>query len=133
MKTAFEDLKISRRSFLQAMGLLTLSGGLSACGSTAQTNKNALTAGSLAYALDDVVTVEFSDGGIVVSPEDAAGVEADESVEAEASAEAGASVEADASVEAGASVEAAHAAMPRTRTAARSSARIFFICIPPVQ
>ena len=77
MKTAFEDLKISRRSFLQAMGLLTLSGGLSACGSTAQTDKNALTAGSLAYALDDVVTVEFSDGGIVVSPEDAAGVEAD--------------------------------------------------------
>ena len=77
MKTAFEDLKISRRSFLQAMGLLTLSGGLSACGSTAQTNRNALTAGSLAYALDDVVTVEFSDGGIVVRPEDAAGVEAD--------------------------------------------------------
>ena len=77
MKTAFEDLKISRRSFLQAMGLLTLSGGLSACGSTAQTNKNTLTAGSLAYALDDVVTVEFSDGGIVVRPEDAAGVEAD--------------------------------------------------------
>lgn len=77
MKTAFEDLKISRRSFLQAMGLLTLSGELSACGSTAQTNKNALTAGSLAYALDDVVTVEFSDGGVVVRPEDAAGVEAD--------------------------------------------------------
>ena len=78
MKTTFEHTKISRRSFLQAMGLLTLSGGLSACGgSTAQTNKNTLTAGSLAYALDDVVTVEFSDGGISVSPEDAEGVEAD--------------------------------------------------------
>lgn len=77
MKTVFDSTKISRRSFLQALGALTLSGGLSACGGTAETKKNALTAGSLSYELDEVVTVEFSDGGISVSPEDAAGVEAD--------------------------------------------------------
>ncbi len=34
--------------------------------------------GSLAYTPDEVVTVEFSDGGITVSPEDAAGLAVEE-------------------------------------------------------
>lgn len=72
-----EEWKISRRSFLAALGALTLSGGLAACGSGSASTHTALTAGSLSYAPDEAVTVEFSDGGITVSPEDAAGAEAD--------------------------------------------------------
>lgn len=75
MKTCWiESTKISRRSFLQALGALTLSGSLSACGGTGKATSDRLAAGSLAYTPDEVVTVEFSDGGITVSPEDAAGL-----------------------------------------------------------
>lgn len=75
MKTCLiESAKISRRSFLQALGVLTLSGSLAACGGTGKAKSNRLAAGSLAYTPDEVVTVEFSDGGITVSPEDAAGL-----------------------------------------------------------
>ena len=59
-----------------------------------------------------------------LAPEDAAGVSALEAGVSDAS-EAVSDV-----VCAGAAGEAAHAAMPRTRTAARSNARIFFISIP---
>lgn len=69
-----ESTKISRRSFLQALGALTLSGSLAACGGTGKAKSDRLAAGSLAYTPDEVVTVEFSDGGITVSPEDAAGL-----------------------------------------------------------
>lgn len=68
---------ISRRDFLKAAGLLSLSGGLSACGTAAQTTKTELTAGSLSYTPDEVVTVEFSDGGISIAPEGAEGIAAD--------------------------------------------------------
>lgn len=64
-----KETKISRKNFLKAMGLLMLSGGVSACGETAQETKNVLTAGELSYAADEVVTVEFSDSGISVQPE----------------------------------------------------------------
>lgn len=75
MKTCLtESTKISRRSFLQALGALTLSGSLAACGGTGKATSDRLAAGSLAYTPDEVVTVEFSDGGITVSPEDAAGL-----------------------------------------------------------
>ena len=75
MKTCWiESTKISRRSFLQALGALTLSGSLAACGGTGKAKSDRLAAGSLAYTPDEVVTVEFSDGGITVSPEDAAGL-----------------------------------------------------------
>ena len=75
MKTCLiESTKISRRSFLQALGVLTLSGSLAACGGTGKAKSDRLAAGSLAYTPDEVVTVEFSDGGITVSPEDAAGL-----------------------------------------------------------
>lgn len=75
MKTCLiESTKISRRSFLQALGALTLSGSLAACGGTGKAKSDRLAAGSLAYTPDEVVTVEFSDGGITVSPEDAAGL-----------------------------------------------------------
>lgn len=78
MKTGLiRETKISRRRFLQVLGVLTLSGGMSACGNTAQTDNNALTAGSLSYTADEIVTVEFSDSGISVQPEGAEGVEAD--------------------------------------------------------
>lgn len=79
MKTCLiESTKISRRSFLQALGALTLSGSLAACGSTEKAKSDRFAAGSLAYTPDEVVTVEFSDGGITVSPEDAAGLAVEE-------------------------------------------------------
>ena len=79
MKTCLiESTKISRRSFLQALGALTLSGSLAACGSTGKAKSDRLAAGSLSYTPDEVVTVEFSDGGITVSPEDAAGLAVEE-------------------------------------------------------
>ena len=79
MKTCLtESTKISRRSFLQALGALTLSGSLAACGGTGKAKSDRLAAGSLAYTPDEVVTVEFSDGGITVSPEDAAGLAVEE-------------------------------------------------------
>lgn len=79
MKTCWiESTKISRRSFLQALGALTLSGSLAACGGTGKAKSDRLAAGSLAYTPDEVVTVEFSDGGITVSPEDAAGLAVEE-------------------------------------------------------
>lgn len=77
MKTNWmENTKISRRNFLAALGALTLSGTLAGCGA-AESKADGLTAGSLAYTADEVVAVTFSDGGITISPEDAAGVEAD--------------------------------------------------------
>lgn len=79
MKTCLiENTKISRRSFLQALGALTLSGSLAACGGTEKAKSDRLAAGSLAYTPDEVVTVKFSDGGITVSPEDAAGLAVEE-------------------------------------------------------
>ena len=79
MKTCLiERTKIPRRSFLQALGALTLSGSLAACGGTEKAKSDRLAAGSLAYTPDEVVTVEFSDGGITVSPEDAAGLAVEE-------------------------------------------------------
>ena len=79
MKTCLtESTKISRRSFLQALGALTLSGSLAACGGTGKAKSDRLAAGSLAYTPDEVVTVEFSDGGITVSPENAAGLAVEE-------------------------------------------------------
>ena len=79
MKTCLtESTKISRRSFLQALGALTLSSSLAACGGTGKAKSDRLAAGSLAYTPDEVVTVEFSDGGITVSPEDAAGLAVEE-------------------------------------------------------
>ena len=76
-KLGLREYKITRRSFLLAMGALALSGGLSTCGSTAESKLNGISAGSLSYTLDEVVTVKFSDSGVTVSPEDAAGWEAD--------------------------------------------------------
>lgn len=61
--------RISRRSFLQAAGLLTLAGGLAACGSTAASTDSA----SAEYSLDDAVKAEFTDTGITLSPADASG------------------------------------------------------------
>lgn len=79
MKTCLiKSTKISRRSFLQALGAMTLSGSLAACGGTGKAKSDRLAAGSLAYTPDEVVTVEFSDGGITVSPEDAAGLAVEE-------------------------------------------------------
>lgn len=81
MKTCLtESTKISRRSLLQALGALTLSGSLAACGGTGKAKSDRLAAGSLAYTPDEVVTVKFSDGGITVSPEDAAGLAVEETV-----------------------------------------------------
>ena len=41
MKTCLiESTKISRRSFLQALGALTLSGSLAACGGTGKENRS---------------------------------------------------------------------------------------------
>lgn len=68
MKT--EKIRISRRSFLQAAGLLTLSAGLSACGGTQQTTSSGT---QTAYSLEDAVRAEFTDTAITLSPEDDSG------------------------------------------------------------
>ncbi len=69
MKTC--NKRISRRSFLKAAGLLSLAGGLAACGSTAQST--AASASTPAYSLDGAVKAEFTDSGITLSPENASG------------------------------------------------------------
>ena len=47
MKTCLtESTKISRRSFLQALGALTLSGSLAACGGTGKAKSDRLAAGA---------------------------------------------------------------------------------------
>lgn len=68
--SAFQ-IRISRRSFLQAAGLTALAGGLAACGSTAQST--APSASAPAYSLEDAVKAEFTDSGITLSPENASG------------------------------------------------------------
>lgn len=65
------QIRISRRSFLQAAGLTALAGGLAACGSTAQST--APSASAPAYSLEDAVKAEFTDSGITLSPENASG------------------------------------------------------------
>ena len=65
--------RISRRSFLKAAGLLTLAGGLTACGSTAQSTAVSAAASTAAYSLDDAVKAEFTDSGITLSLENASG------------------------------------------------------------
>lgn len=50
-KSGLKEYKITRRSFLLAMGALALSGGLSACGSIAESKPNGISAGSLSYTL----------------------------------------------------------------------------------
>lgn len=68
--SAFQ-IRISRRSFLQAAGLTALAGGLAACGSTAQST--APSASAPAYSLEDAVKAEFTESGITLSPENASG------------------------------------------------------------
>lgn len=68
--SAFQ-IRISRRSFLQAAGLTALAGGLAACGSTAQST--APSASAPAYSLENAVKAEFTDSGITLSPENASG------------------------------------------------------------
>ena len=69
--SAFQ-IRISRRSFLQAAGLTALAGGLAACGSTAGSSASAA-ASAAEYSLDDAVKAEFTDSGITLSPENASG------------------------------------------------------------
>ena len=70
MKT--EKIRISRRSFLQAAGLLTLSAGFSACGSqgtSSGTQEETL--------LEDAVRAEFTDAAVTLRPDDASGCTVD--------------------------------------------------------
>ena len=74
MKT--DEKRISRRSFLRAAGLLTLAGGLAACGSTTGSGASSAASGT-EYSLENAVTAAFTDSGITLSPAGASGCTAD--------------------------------------------------------
>ena len=63
---------ISRRSFLQAAGLLALAGGLSACGGTTADGASSAAAAP-EYSTENAVTAVFADGGVTLTPADASG------------------------------------------------------------